>query len=421
MANKGYKAYVLVILTTVYMLNLVDRGLMMLLLQPIKEDLHLSDTQLGLLTGMAFSLFYATLGIPIARWADRGNRASITALAIGLWGVAAMTCLLVANFIQLVLARIAAAIGEAGCKPPTYSLVGDYFSAPSERIRAMSIYLTGNPLSALVSFVVGGFLATQFGWRATFFIVGVPGILLGILVHLTIKDPRSDRASYTRIPPPSMSDVFQTLWRQRSSRHICLALIFLYTIAQGLGPWYAAYLMRSHGFASQELGLWMGLIFAGGGVIGTVSGGWLTTRKLASDERTQMRMVAGATALMVLFLGVFLLTTERRIALACLAPIVFAFNLFLGPTYSLMQRLAPESMRATTMALIMLLVNLIGSGLGPLLVGIVSDLLAVRLGENSLRYAMLGMSPVAIWSAWHFWRVGATVEADLRMMEKNAA
>src|SRR6266852_4948977 len=156
MGSNAYKRYVLGTLTLVYTLNFMDRGLIMLLLQPIKEDLHLSDTQLGFLTGIAFALFYATLGLPIARWADRGNRATITSVAIALWGVTVMLCLFVGNFVQLVFARVAAAVGESGCMPPTYSLVGDYFPTSAERTRAMSVYMLANPLSTLGSFVVGG-------------------------------------------------------------------------------------------------------------------------------------------------------------------------------------------------------------------------------------------------------------------------
>ena len=173
MFTERYKRYVLSTLTLVYTLNYVDRGLIVLLLQPIKDDLHLSDTQLGFLTGIAFALFYATLGLPIARWADRGNRVTITSIAIGLWGLTVMSCVFVTNFAQLVLARIAAAVGESGCMPPTYSLVGDYYPAPAGRARAMSIYWLGNPFAALTSFIVGGWLNELYGWRITFFLLGI--------------------------------------------------------------------------------------------------------------------------------------------------------------------------------------------------------------------------------------------------------
>src|SRR5437899_1532011 len=224
MFSAAYKRYVLAILTLVFTLNYLDRILIILLLQPIKEDLHLSDTQLGFVTGIAFALFYATLGLPIARWADRGNRATITSLAIGLWGVTVMACLFVTNFVQLVFARIAAAVGEAGCMPPTYSLLGDYFPGPSERPRAMATYWLASPLSALISFITGGWLNERYGWRATFFVIGIPALLVAALVKLTIIEPRL-HASGGQVPERRllrMADVLIALWRQRSSRHLTL-------------------------------------------------------------------------------------------------------------------------------------------------------------------------------------------------------
>lgn len=417
-----YKRYVLAAVTAVYALNLVDRGLMMLLLQPIKEDLRLSDTQLGFLTGMAFGLFYATLGVPIARWADRGNRVTISAVSIGLWGFTVMACLWVTNYAQLVFARIAAAVGESGCKPPTYSLVGDYFPAPAERTRALAIYIAGSPLSALVSFIVGGWLNERYGWRITFFLAGILGLLLAVLVKLTVVEPRSraaTRSSTRKEPLPSMGTVVATLWRQRSLRHLCIALILLYTMSLGLGPWYAAFMMRSHGMGSSELGLWFGLILGLGGISGVLLGGYVASRWLADDERGQMRMSAVMFALLLPCLVTFLTVSQKQYALIALVPLFIALNVCLGPTYALMQRLVSEEMRATTMAVVMLLANLIGFGVGPQVVGILSDVLAPSFGEDALRYAMLTLSFLALWGAYHFWRVGLTVKEDLCVSARN--
>jgi len=155
---------VLAVLTGLTTLNFLDRILFGLVLQPVKQDLHLSDTQLGFLTGIAFALFYATLAIPISRWADRGNRVTIATLAISLWGLTVMSCLFVTNFVQLLFARVAAAVGESGCVPPTYSLVGDYFPKPGERARALAIYNASNPIAVLIGFMAGGWLK-HYGWR----------------------------------------------------------------------------------------------------------------------------------------------------------------------------------------------------------------------------------------------------------------
>ncbi|MGH8425052.1 MAG: spinster family MFS transporter, partial [Pseudomonas fluorescens] len=402
-------------LAGVYSLNLVDRGLMILLLQPIKQDLQLSDSQLGFVTGIAFGLFYATLGLPIAQWADRGNRATITSLAIAVWSVTVAATLLVTNFVQLLCARIAAAVGEAGCKPPTYSLVGDYFPEPAERSRAMAVYFAGGPLSALVSFMAGGWLSESLGWRMTFLLMGVPGLLLAVLVKLTIVEPRvrPDRVAVAQEAAPSVRTVLATVWRQRSSRHLCMAIILLYMITMGLSPWYAAFLMRSHGMGTGEVGTWLGIVAGFGGIAGALLGGFVAARWFGENERGQMQLSAVTVSALLPCFVAFLILPQKHNALIALVPLFVAFNASFGPTYALLQRLVPDSMRATSLSLVMLLANLIGMGVGPLIVGVLSDLFSPALGVDGLRYAMLCLSFVALWSGYHFWQVSRTVKQDL--------
>jgi predicted MFS family arabinose efflux permease len=423
MFSEVYKRYVLGALTLVYALNYLDRGLMLLLLQPIKDDLHLSDTQLGLLTGLAFGLFYATLGLPMARWADRGNRPTITALAIAVWGATVMSCVFVANFIQLVLARVAAAIGEAGCMPATYSLLGDYFPAPPERARAMSIYWLASPLAALASFIFGGWLNDHYGWRTAFLVMGLPALPVALLVKATISEPRT-RAVVSdppNRPLPKMRDVLGVLWRQRSCRHLSIVIVLLFTMWQGLGPWFAAFMIRSHGMGTTALGVWLGLIFGIGGISGTLLGGIVASRWFANDERGQMRFSAWMTALLVPCIVVFLLVPRKEEALIALVPLIVVGNVFLGPSFALLQRLVADEMRATTLAVVMLFANLIGMGVGPQLVGILSDLLRSSLGSNSLRVAMLSMSLAALWAAFEFRLIGGTIREDLAASTEDLA
>lgn len=412
--KQPYRRYVLCVLTVVYTMNFIDRNLMFLLLQPIKEDLRLSDTELGFLTGIAFALFYAFVGIPIARSADRANRVTITSIAIGLWGLTVMSCMLVLNFAQLVLARIAAAVGEAGCMPPTYSLLGDYFPKPAERIHAMAFYWLGAPLSALISLILGGWLNERYGWRMTFFIMGLPALLVAVIVKLTIVEPRS------KAPPrpvernvPSPVQVLMRLWRQRSSRHLSIAIILHFALSAGLAPWYAAFMIRSHGMGTADLGLWLGLIFGLSGIVGIVGGGIVATRWFPDDERGQLRMSAVMNASLVPCFFVLLLVPQKLYALLALLPLGMVFVFVNGPTFALMQRLVDDRVRATAIALVMMLANLIGMGVGPQIVGILSDELAPFAGADSLRYAMLSMSFVAFWAAFHFWQAGRTVRQDL--------
>lgn len=416
--DRAYRWYVLGLLTVVYTLNYVDQGLMGLLLQPIKVDLKLSDSQLGFLTGIAFALFYATLGLPIARWADRGNRVTITSLAIGLWGITVMLCLPVANFYQLLAARVAAGIGESGCVPPTYSLIGDYFPAPADRTRAMTVYMLASPLAALLSFIGGGWLNELYGWRMTFFLMGVPGLLLAALVKITIAEPR--RASVARgtvsAPLPPVLAVMMALWRQRSTRHLVIGLILLLTMGSGIGSWNVAFMMRSHHMNTVQLGLWLGPIFGIGGLVGTLLGGYVSSRWYGGNERGQMRLSAASIACLIPLYMCFLLVPQRWLALTSLVPIIIASNFFIGPTFALLQRLVPDDMRATSLSLVMLLGNLIGMGLGPQVVGLASDCLRPRVGDDSLRYALLAMSFVALATGYYFWKAGASVVADLQAM-----
>jgi MFS family permease len=400
-------------------MNLLDRGLMTLALQSVKEDLRLTDTQLGFLTGIAFALFYAVMGLPIARWADRADRVNVASIAIGVWSLTVMASLWVTNFNQLVLARIAAAVGEAGCKPPTYSLVGDYFPEASERTRAMAIYLTGSPIAALVSFVLGGWLSERYGWRATFFLMGIPGLILAVIFKLTIKDPRSIARDgrFGRPTATPMKVVLTVLWRTRALRHLCMALILIYALGSGLSSWFGAFLARSHAMGMREAGLWLGLILSLGGTAGILAGGYLSTSRFAGGDRNQMRLSSLSAVLLVPSYAAFLLLPQKIPALLALIATVVCIFFSQGPAYALMQRLVPDRMRATTMGVVMLLVNLIGTGLGPQLVGMMSDSLRPWLGDSSLRWAMFAISWVALWAAYHFHRSAQTVEEDLAMSQ----
>lgn len=417
--SSAYKNYVLIIMTTVYTVNLIDRQLIGLLLQPIGEEFQLTDTQLGFLTGIAFGLFYATLGVPIARWADRGNRVTITSLAIGLWGLTVSACMLVTTFGQLVAARVAASIGESGCKPPTYSLVGDYFPTTRERTRAMSIYWLAGPLAGLIAYVLGGWLNALVGWRMTFFLIGLPGLALAVLVKLTIREPRAEDPTRISQPPMPLPQVFNVIRHQKSIRNLAIALILVFTMFYGVSPWNLVFLMRSHGMGSVELGIWWGFLSGAAGVGATLLGGYVSNRWYAGNERGQMRLCAFSVAMAAIPYLAFLLVGQRHVAVSLLAAWYFSLTAVAAPTFSAMQRLVPEQMRATVMAMIMLFCNLIGMGIGPQFIGILSDLLRPEYGGDSLRYAMFFVIGLMIWASYHFWQVSTVVTRDLEDAEKT--
>ena len=410
-----YRRYAVVAMLSIHTASLVDQGLIGLLMQPIKVDLQLSDTQLGIVTGIGFGVLYAVLGVPIARWADRGNRITIASIFIGLWGLTVMACLMVTNYIQLLFARMAAAAGGAGCKPATLSLVGDYYPVAADRVRAMAIYWLGGPLAALISRMVGGWLSERYGWRATFFLMGIPGLVLAALIKSTLVEPRSQmhttRIQYRRLPP--FRQVVSLLWRTRSCRQLIAALTLILAMTYGLDRWNATFMMRSHGLGTQELGIWLGAIYGFGGSAGVFFGGYVAGRWFANDEKGQMRISAIALALATLCCIIFLMVHQPHVALIMLIPIMLALNFIVPPAFTLIQRLVPDESRATCMAITMLLYNLIGMGFAPLVVGSLSDWLAPEFGTDSLRYAMLITTVVGLWAAYHLWQVGHTVQQDL--------
>ena len=210
-----------------------------------------------------------------------------------------------------------------------------------------------------------------------------------------------------------MGEILTTLWKQPAVRHLSIALILLFTMGLGMGPWYAAFMMRSHGMSIAELGLWLGLIFGLVGIGGILLGGYVAAHWFTGDERGQLRLSALAIVATVPCMALFLFVPGKYPALAAMVPVALTFNFFLGPVIALMQRLVVDGMRATAIALVMMLASLIGMGIGPQIVGILSDLLAPAFGKDSLRYAMLLMSSVALWGAYHLWRAGRTVASDL--------
>ena len=419
MGNFQYRHYLLSLLTVVATFNYLDRYVLSLLMEPIKHEFQLSDSQLGFLTGFAFALFYAVAGIPIARWADRGNRNTIVSLTTVLWSTMVALCGLVSNFTQLLLVRIGVAVGEAGCLPPAHSLIADYFTR-AERPHAMAIYWMCGPLSIIVGYLFGGWLAEYFGWRTTFLVIGVPGILLGLLVKLTLREPRLRQISQIVDEAPAFKKVLTTLWKQHTFRHIVMAFCVSYFFSMGVVQWLPTYFIRSHGMEIGELGTWLAFSWGACGLLGAYLGGVLTTRYAACEEALQMRATALITGAGGLLFLMVCLSSDRYVALAFLGMVGVSFTMCNGAIFSAIQSLVDERMRSVALALIFLLANLIGFGLGPLAVGILSDLLSPEFGQESLRYALAVFSPGFLWVGFYYWKAGNTIESDIKYVESRA-
>lgn len=422
-ATPLYKNYMLILLMVILAFNYVDRLALGLVLQDIKASYDLSDTQLGLLSGLAFSLFYSVMGIPIARWADRGNRKAIITITTALWSVAVAVCGFVTSFPQLLAARVGVAVGEAGCMPPANSLIADYFSR-AERPRALGIYMLGSSLSMLVGYLLAGWLNEKYGWRVMFQILAIPGLLLALIAWLTLREPRANSRKTARagmsatpaavaMPAYSLREVFVTLWRNDSFRCLWLTFSIMSFFSHGVVQWQPSYFVRSFGMRTDELGVWLTLIYGVGGTIGSYVGGALATRYAANNEALQLRatgwLYAGYGVGMA---GVFLCQNVYA-AIALNTACVLAASLVTGPLFGTIQSVVPERMRAMSITLIYLFANLVGMGIGPLATGALSDFFAQWVGADSLRYALLTLCPVAIWGSWYLLTAAKTVERDI--------
>ena len=414
----AYKHYMLGLLTVVATFNFLDRYVLFLLLEPIKQDFQLSDSQLGLLTGFAFALFYALAGLPIARWADRGNRNTIITITTALWSAMVALCGLVGSYNHLLLVRVGVAVGEAGCQPPAQSLIADYFDR-DERPRAMAVYWMCGPISVIIGYLGGGLLAEVVGWRMTFILMGVPGILLAILVKLSLREPRLKLTTDVVVEQPSFKIVLASLSQQRAFRHIAMAFCVAGFFNTGIFAWLPAFLMRSHDMEVGDVGVWLAFIWGGGGLFGAYIGGVLVSRYAAGKEAIQIRVVAIIITLAGVLFVMAYLSSEKYNALMLMAMNGFLFALCNGPVFSAIQSLVNERMRSVALALIFLLTYLIGYGLGPIAVGVLSDLLVPSFGQESLRYASVLFAPGFLWVAYHYWKAGNTIEADIRRVESE--
>jgi predicted MFS family arabinose efflux permease len=399
----------------VYSFNFIDRQLLAILQEPIKLELSLSDSQLGLLTGFAFALFYVIAGIPIARWADRSNRRNIISLSLGLWSLMTAVSGLTHNFIQLLAARVGVGVGEAGGSPPSHSIVSDIFP-PEKRASAMSFYSTGVNIGILFGFLLGGWLNEFFGWRVAFIVVGAPGVLLALLVRFTLREPirgltENKQSSDEQVP---FSQVLHLLWSRLSFRHMVFAGSLNAFVIYATVNWLASFFIRSHGMTTGELGTWLAMSSGLFGAIGVFFGGFFADKLASRDKRWYVWLSAVMMLICVPFtIAVYSASNQYTALILAFVPGTL-FNVYLGTTIATTHGLVGQRMRATSSAILFLVLNIIGLGLGPWSIGLLSDYLLPTLGTESLRYALLYIIPaVTFWSACHFYLASRTLRDDL--------
>lgn len=382
---------VLVMLGLVSMFNYIDRTVLSILQEPIKRELGLSDAQLGMLTGLAFALFYATLSLPIARLADRLNRRNIVTASLAVWsGMTALTGL-ATGFTTLVAFRIGVALGEAGSVPASHSMIADYYP-PEKRVTALALWGLALPAGIMLGYASGGWIAATLGWRTAFAVIGGAGLILAPFMLLLVKEPmrgafNKPQQAAERIP---LGAAIATLWRLRTYRYM-LAGTTLHAFAQyAMMSWTAPFYMRVHHMPLPEVAGWLALMNGIGGGIGIYLGGWLSDRMARSDPAARVWVSAVAMFVMVPTALVQFLVPSPGLSLAFGFVATMLMFFYYGPIVGVPQSLVAPRMRALTSAVTLLVFNLFGLGLGPAVTGFISDRLAAGGGmhDTSLRYSL---------------------------------
>lgn len=419
--SKRTRNYTLFMLVMIFASSHVDRQIVSILAESIKLELALSDTQLGFLIGLSFAIFYATLGIPIAILADRYSRRNIIAISVILWS--AMTALsgLAANYFQLALARIGVGVGEAGSSPPSHSMISDLFPA-EKRATAMGVYSSGINIGVLIGFLVGGWIDEWYGWRMAFIVVGVPGIFLGILMFTTVQEPaRSQPPSLAKKPMlADMWDTFKLMLSVPSLRHIIIGCALVVFVGYGALFWNGVFFRRIHGLSPGETGTLLALVGGVIGGIGTFFGGWLADFLSRKDQRAQVWLTAGVKLMIVPVAVAFYLTVDFKTALYLFVITAFFGGFYLSVSFGLTQSLLPAHKRALGAAILLFCINIIGLGLGPQLVGILSDSFRTEYGDDGLRYGLVCVVLINVWGAGHYLLAGKTLRADLAANQEQA-
>ncbi len=402
--------YTLGLLLVIYVVNQIDRQIMNILIEPVKNDLLLNDTQMGWLVGGAFAIFYTLAGFPIARMADRGNRRNIMALALLIWSAMTVASGLSRNFAQLMAARIGVGVGEAGCTPPAHSIISDSFPI-ERRATAIAIYSLGVPIGLFFGLSLGGVLAEQLGWRTAFFVAGAPGVALALLTRLTLREPERgafDQGASTAIEP--LGATLHFIGRLPAMRQVLLGTGLQTLCMAGLGTFNASFLIRVHDFSISQAGLTLGLISGVAGAASVMGAGALADRLGQRDLRWHCWLPSVGALVSIPFSVIAYTTDEPRLAVAMITLATLGNHMYSGLGHFVVQGLAKPRMRAMTSATALFVMNLVGFGLGPIAVGVLSDRFG---GGTQIRYALLSLLVCLAWASVHYLLAARSYRQDL--------
>lgn len=417
--NRFGPRYVVFLLFLAAAFSFVDRQILSIMFEPIKAEFDLSDTQLGFLGGIAFALTYSVLGVPLAMLADRRGRKGIITASLAIFSITTAFCGAAGSFATLALARIGVGIGEAGVNPASSSIIADLY--PKERRSTPMAFVTaGAPFGMLTGLIGGSLVAATWGWRAAFLVVGLPGVILAIIFWFTVREPErgsSDNRESSMRDAPSLIVTFRYMWHTKTLRYLVLAITVATIPGFGANAWFPAFFMRTHGLSIEQAGIILGLGGALSGMIGAIVGGIVFDRLAMTSVSMAVKVMAWSQ--LIAYPASLLLYTTDNLVLAITFLVIPAMcsAFFAGPTAALIQNLSRVRMRAVAASITMLSVNLVGLGLGPTIIGVLSDLFQPGFGEDSLRNALIGVGLFLGLSAFFFFRAAATVEEDMKTVD----
>ena len=419
--SRGYANYVLGVFFALTALNVMDRQVLSLLIEPIKREFQVSDTAMGLLSGTSFTLFHVLAALPVSRWADRRNRRNLIASGLLAWSALTAATGLARSYAQIFVARVGVGIGETVGSGPTQSLIADYFP-PERRAAALSILGSGGVVGSLLAFALGGLLAEAYGWRLTFVFFGAPGVVLALVLWLTVREPLRGAVEglVDSGQTESVGECVRFLGSLPAFRHVVVAGALNAFANYTLLTWAQPFLMRSHELSISQAGFTLAFAMSLCSTLGLWTSGFAGDRLGRQDPRWYCWLPAGASALSVPLVLAFLFAPALDTAIAFLVPAAFFNTMWLGNFNAVVQGVARPRMRAVASALNVALNSGVGLGLGPLAVGWLSDQLQPSLGVDSLRYAIAVAVFAALWASLHALLAARTLRVDLEAKRRES-
>lgn len=406
--------YTLLILLFVYAMSMVDRQIMAVLIEPVKREFGVSDTAMGFLTGLTFALFYSVVAVPFARYADRSNRRNFIAWCCVAWSVMTGLCGLGTSYMHLALARAGVAVGEAGVSAPSMSMIADHYP-PQQRTRAMSVFMLAPHLGALVGLGLGGWIAYRYGWRSAFLWMSVPGVIAALLLRFTAVEPMRgtwDVAAKQTGRTESFGEVMRDLWQSKEFKRISLAGLLLGFAGYGIGIWNTTFLVRSHGLNLKDAGMIVGIVGGLTAIVGGLFSGWLCDRLSLRDPRWQLGVpILGTMIALPMGIIYFLypagdpwMIGSIMVPKAMIFSTIFSFFSvwWAAPSYAALTAITRPDRRSTALAIYGLGIAMVGGGLGPLAVGMLSDALTGIAGTDALRWSLVVMVSIYFFAVLAF-------------------